>query len=201
MTTQRLTGWCLAGCVGLAGLSMQALAADAAAPAAPPAARKKAAPVKVSTTQLFTTLGTLESKIDAIQKSMLAMPRQAAPTVQMPGPGEGMDAKNMMQAFYNYGSYRKQAENKRLAASVIRDLTVLGGISMAFAGWESARDKTNPRTMNNAYHDYPLFSYGVTTALVGYLVGEFIGWSASSSDKMAAAALMRPLEAQPQTAP
>jgi len=207
-----------------AGVTAQGMAADAAvdtagavaapvpAAPAPRVVRKKAAPVKVSTTQLFTTLGTLESKIDMLQKSILTLPKQAAPTVQMPGPGEGVEAKNMMQAFYNYGSYRKQAENKRLASSLIRDLTVLGGAILAVQGWESSRDRYQPTPSNYlTYRHVPLtgkyltpyytsFTMGVSTAAVGLLVAEFISWSAISSEKMADASLMHPLEAQPQTA-
>ncbi len=219
MTQRVLAGWCAVG-MSL-GLSAQALAADAAvADAAAPAAaprvvRKKAVPVKVSTTQLFTTLGTLESKIDMIQKSLLTMPKQAAaPTVQMPGPGEGMEAKAMMQAFYNYGSYMKEAANKRTAASVIWDITVVGGTALAIQGWEASRDHWQPTPNNYGnYRHVPLtFRYatpyytnltvGVSTVIIGMMVSEFINWSAIGSEKQAAAALMRPLESQPQsTAP
>lgn len=238
MTKRMVTGWCVLGlAVGAAarGFSADAATPDAAATAAAPApaaaprvVRRRAAPVKVSTTQLFTTLGTLESKIDAIQKSLLTMPRQAAsPTVQMPGPGEGVDAKNMMQAFYNYGSYMKQADNKRLTASLIRDFTLLGGAIFAIQGWESSRDRwqvtpTNqvrftigplgqiwqtgsyrhvPLTFKNSIPYYTSFTVGISTAVVGMIVSEFIQWSAIGSEKQAAASLMHPLEAQPQTAP
>jgi len=224
MTRRMLTGWCVLGlCWGTAsaGLAVDEPAPDAATPAAAPApapaprvVRRKPAPVKLSASQVYSHFDTLEAKIDTLQKSLLTMPKSTGtPAVVAPGPGEGLEAKNMMSAFYNYGSYMKQAENKQLAASLIWDMTVLGGAIFAVQGWESSRDRYQPTpsnvlryrhvplTFKNSIPYYTTFTVGISTAVVGMMVSEFIHWSAISSEKQAAAALMHPLEAAPQTTP
>lgn len=177
-------------------LAVLAASASDEARAAAAAAPKKAAAAKVSASQLFLRLDAIDKKMDELMKGVGTAAAQK-PVVQMPGPGEGAAAKQMAGAFYNYGVYMRQASNSRTAARVIRDLTVLSGTVMAFTGWESARDKTIPRTMNNAYKHYPLFSFGVTTAFVGVIVGEIVELVASGSEAQAAKALMQPLEDTP----
>lgn len=172
-----------------AGTARHSLAAAAGAP-------KKASAAKVSASQLFLRLDAIDKKMDELMKSASASAGQK-PVVQMPGPGEGAATKQMASAFYNYGVYMKQASNARMAARAIRDLTLLGGTIMAFAGWESAKDKTIPRTMNNAYKHYPLFSFGVTTGVIGALVAEIVDLNSHAAEAKAAKALMQPLEDTP----
>ena len=125
------------------------------------------------------------------------------PTVQMPGPGEGANAREMSGAFYNYGVYQRRAANTRLAAMLIRDVTVLTGGIVAMVGYEDGRTKTAPRTIGLAYKEYRGFTIGISTALIGVIVSEFVNVSANRAEASAAKALMRPLEAEPaaQTGP
>lgn len=177
-----------------------ALAADAAAAPARRPVRKSpgSAAAKVSASQLFLRLDSIDRRLDDLQKGGVGA--KAAPAVVMPGP-EGAASKEMTQAFYNFGVYSKDAAASRTAARAIKLVTFVGGASLAFAGWESARDKTVPKTLNNAYHDYPAFSFGITTVLLGQLVGLIMDFRADASDMQAAKALMRPLESSSDSAP
>jgi len=201
------------GAVLTLAVSIQAAAEAADATASTAAAPKKrpAAPVKVTASQLWMRLDTIEGRLDIMQKSLDGIGKAATtaataaaavhPTVQMPGPGEGAQAKELAGAFYNYGVYMRRAANTRLAATLIRDVTVLSGAIIATVGWENGRNKTEPRRIGNAYKDYRGFTIGVTTALVGYLVGEIVNMSANRAEAAAARALMRPLEEEPPSGP
>jgi hypothetical protein len=119
----------------------------------------------------------------------------------MPGPGEGAQAKELAGAFYNYGVYQRRAANTRLAATLIRDVTVLTGAIVGFIGWEDGRLKTAPRTIRLAYKEYRGFTVGVSTAFIGVIVSEIVNMSANRSEAAAAKALMRPLEEEPPSGP
>lgn len=177
-----------------------ALATDvAAAPARRPVRKgTSSAAAKVSASQLFLRLDSIDRRLDDIQKT--GGTGKAAPAVVMPGPGEGVASKEMTQAFYNFGVYSREASGSRIAARAIKLVTFVGGASLALAGWESARDKTAPKTINNAYHEYPAFSFGVTTVLLGQLVGMIMDFRADSADGQAARALMKPLESSSDSA-
>ena len=175
-----------------------------AAAAAAPAPRRSAVAAKVSGAQLFQKLDMLDKKMDDLMKNMGAATQAAAnqkPVAPAANPGEGAAAKQMAGAFYNYGVYMQQASHAHMAARVIRDLTLLGGGTVAIVGYESARDKTVPRTMNNAFKDYPAFSFGVSTALVGFIIGEVVDLVAGGAEAKAAKALMQPLEDTPASKP
>lgn len=186
-------------------LAFHALAAPGSVLAAPAKASKKA-PVKVTASQLWMRLDTIEAQLEAVQKSLDEMGKStsaaaaaaaARPTVQMPGPGEGAQAKEMAGAFYNYGVYQRRAANMRLAATLIRDVTVLAGGITAVVGWENGRNKTAPRTIGLAYKEYRGFTIGITTAALGILVSEIVNVAANRAEASAARALMRPLEEEP----
>ncbi|MEK7475590.1 MAG: hypothetical protein AAB152_08145 [Candidatus Coatesbacteria bacterium] len=200
-------------------LAAQAVAADATATtaAAPAAAPKKraAAPVKVTASQLWMRLDTIEGRLDLMQKSLESIGKSATtaataaataaasarPTVQMPGPGEGAQAKELAGAFYNHGVYQRRAANTRLASTLIRDVMVLSGTVVAFIGYEDGRSKTAPRTIRLAYKEYRGFTVGVSMAAIGVIVSEFVNLSANRSEASAAKALMRPLEEEPPSGP
>jgi hypothetical protein len=167
--------------------------------------------VKVTASQLWMRLDTIEGRLDLMQKSIEGIGKSttaavtaaanARPTVQMPGPGEGANAREMSGAFYNYGVYQRRAANTRLAAMLIRDVTVLAGGIVATIGYEDGRTKMAPRTIALAYKEYRGFTIGISTALIGVIVSEFVNVSANRAEASAAKALMRPLEAEPAAAP
>jgi hypothetical protein len=191
-------------------LASRAGAADATGTTA--AAKKRPAPpVKVTASQLWMRLDTIEGRLDAMQKSLDGIGKAATtaataavaarPTVQMPGPGEGAQAKEMAGAFYNYGVYQRRAANARLAATLIRDATVLIGGITAIVGYEDERTNTRPLNMRLAYKEYRGLTIGISTAVLGIFVGEIVEAIANRADASAAMALMRPLEETPPSGP
>ena len=178
----------LATAVFLAGLGF--------GPDAASAATRKRAPTKVSSSQLFMKLDMLNAKMDQLMKSAGSAP--AAPAKQVVvAPSGGGETHELVGAFYNYGVYKKSAEDERLAARLVRDLCVLGGGVLATAGYETDRDRTVARTIANSFKYYPGFSAGISVVFTGVIVSEFLEMAANRSDAKAARSLMKPLEETP----
>lgn len=177
-----------------------ALAADAlAAPARRPAKKTAtSAAAKVSASQLFLRLDSIDRRLDDLQKTAGSGPK-AAPAPVQPA-GDAAASKELAQALYNHGVYSRQAAGSRLAAKAIKLVTLVAGGALAVHGWTDSFDKSEPRTINNAYKHYPAFSYGVTTLLLGQLIGIGMDMSADGLDMRAARALMKPLESTPSPA-
>jgi hypothetical protein len=157
----------------------------------------------VSSSQLFQRLDSIDAKLKELQKAVDAAAAKAPVAVSAPvgtpiGAGVAEEARNLSQAFYNAGIAQRKAANMRLAARLIRDLTVAGGTILAFAGWESAHDKLAPRTLSNGITEYPAFTAGVATAVLGVVMSEIVEMMANRADAAAAKALMSPLEAAPE---
>jgi hypothetical protein len=151
----------------------------------------------VSSSQLFQRLDGMDAKLKEIQKAIDAKAPVAISAPAPLAPGVAEEARNLSQAFYNAGMAQRKAANMRLAARLIRDITVAGGAGLAFVGWESAHDKMAPRTLGNGIAEYPAFTAGVGTALLGIVVAELVEMVANRADATAAKALMSPLEAAP----
>jgi hypothetical protein len=195
----------IVACILFLGLSTAAIGAE-------PAQKKTAAPpAKVSASQLFLRLDAIDKKIDDMTKAFTeaktaatkapALPAAPVP-VQVVTTGESTTARGISQAIYSCGLYGQKAANTRLAARWIRDIALVAGAGMAVVGWEAARDKTNPRTFDNAFSksSYSLFSSGVSTAALGVIISEFISMAADGLEAKAARALMVPLESAPEPA-
>jgi len=156
----------------------------------------------VSSSQLFQRLDSIDAKLKELQKAVDTAAAKAPVAVTAPAkaaPGVAEEARNLSQAFYNVGMAQRKAANMRLASRLIRDLTVAGGATLAFVGWESAHDKLAPRTLGNGISEYPAFTAGVATAVLGVVVAEIVEMMANRADAAAGKALMSPLEAAPQS--
>ena len=160
--------------------------------------KSKKAPVKISGSQLFQRLDSIDKRLKDIARKQTATraPVKAAP-------GAAAEAGSLGRAYYNYGVYQKRAANLRLIAHAVRGLTVAGGSALAIYGWQSENDKKDliPRTPRTAYKHYPMFSYGVSTAVLGVTVGYIVDLMAFRAERKGAEALMEPLEGAPDGAP
>ncbi len=158
--------------------------------------KKKSKRVRISGSQLYRRLDSIDKQLQKMAKQSAAAPK-AAPV----SPGKSsMGGDAMARAFYNHGVYKKQSASLRMTAHLLRGIAILGGGSAMMIGWQKEGDKLNRfprsrnvRTIHNSYKAYPWFSYGLTTAVLGVTVSYVLDIMAINSDRKAAKALMEPV--------
>ncbi len=185
------------------GAVLLAVVLAAEAMAAPARTTRKKTTGKTNKTVMSgaQVLAKFESIEEQLKKLNLTLSGGQLPTT--PVAVAPVSDKALTEAFYNYGVYSKQAAGSRTASRAIKLVTLVAGGALVVHGWTDSFDKSAPRTINNAFHDYPAFSYGLSTVLVGQLIGVILDMRADGADARAARALMKPLEAQssPAAAP
>ena len=181
-------------CTAALAVSLAPSLGDAAAAKS---TKKKRTPVRISGSQLYQKLDSIDKQVQKLLKQQAAMPAPAAPKTAEPAAGD------LTRAFYNYGVYKKQAAQLRTTAHLIRGITILGGTAAMIVGWEKGQDRIGsyeptsagkyPRTIRNSFHKYPYFAYGCSTAIVGVTIGYIVDMVALGADRKAAQALMEPV--------
>ena len=175
-----------------AGAMAVSLVPDLGNAATAKSSSKKKKPVRISGSQLYRKLDSIDKALKKLAKQQTAMPAPAPAAMKAP-------AGDIARAYYNHGIYKKQAAQLRMTAHLIRGIAILGGGAVAAIGWEKERDKVDrlprsrhTRTIHNSYQTYPWFSYGISTAVLGVTIGYIVDLVALSADKKAAKALMDP---------